>query len=93
MVDITKTAYCGVDCSACPDYASGTCPGCRQTEWGDDPCAPVACCREKGIPFCGKCGEFPCRMMAEFYEESDSHRQAYDRMRALAGRPAEGAGL
>jgi|GEM_PF-1199359 len=77
-------AYCGVDCAACPDYAGKKCPGCRQTEWGDDPCPPVACCREKGIIFCGKCSDFPCRMMREFYEESDSHRQAYERMRALS---------
>ena len=22
-------AFCGVDCAACPDYAGGRCPGCR----------------------------------------------------------------
>ena len=78
MRDIEYIAYCGVDCSVCPDLASGKCPGCRQTEWTEgDECAPVACCRGKDIPFCGKCPEFPCQMMSEFYEESDGHRDAY----------------
>ena len=76
-------AYCGVDCRPCPDLASGKCPGCRKTAWGEDPCMPVGCCRGKGIECCGECGAFPCPMMAEFYEESESHREAYRRMRAM----------
>ena len=79
-------AYCGVDCAACPDYAEKKCPGCRGTDWtpGDE-CMPVACCREKGIDLCGRCPGFPCPDMAAFYEESDSHREAYDRMQAVHG--------
>ena len=83
MVDITYTAFCGVDCAACPDLTAGVCPGCRKTEWGDDPCPPVACCRERGIDRCGLCPDFPCAMMRDFYGESESHRQAGERMRAL----------
>jgi len=89
MVDITYTAFCGVDCAACPDLTAGVCPGCRKTEWGDDPCPPVACCREEGIPLCGLCPDFPCAMMAEFYGESDSHRLAGERMRALSEKKKE----
>ena len=83
-MDITHIAFCGVDCAACPDLKSGKCPGCRQTEWepGDE-CMPVRCCGEKHIPFCGKCPDFPCADMREFYEESDGHREAYDRMLRL----------
>jgi hypothetical protein len=44
---------------------------------------PVRCCREKGIEFCGACYGFPCKDMAEFYEESDSHREAFARMKAM----------
>ncbi len=73
-------AYCGVDCAPCPDYAGGKCPGCRATEWGDDPCLPVRCCREKGIALCGECERFPCRNMADFYGESEGHKAAYLRM-------------
>lgn len=75
-------AYCGVDCSVCPDLLGHICPGCRKTDWsGQEPCMPVACCRDRGIPFCGKCVDFPCREMEDFYQESESHRQAYHRMK------------
>ena len=52
------------------------------TAWSDDPCPPVACCQKRNIRFCGECDAFPCEMMAEFYGESDSHKEAYERMRA-----------
>ena len=82
-MDKELIAYCGVDCSVCPDYTEEKCPGCRRTEWkAGDECLPVACCREKGLDFCGQCSGFPCPDMAGFYEESESHRQAYERMRA-----------
>ena len=79
-------AYCGVDCSACPDYQNGVCPSCRRTEWtADDICMPVKCCREKSIRFCGNCTDFPCGDMKEFYRESESHAEAYRRMLAAGG--------
>lgn len=80
-MDNELIAYCGVDCSACPDYASNTCPGCRQTDWqSGDICMPVECCRGKGIWCCGECPTFPCADMKEFYKESPSHEDAYKRM-------------
>ena len=85
-------AYCGVDCAACPDRAAGKCPGCRQTDWPEgDACLPVACCREKGISFCGECAGFPCADMEAFYAESEGHRQALARMLALRGNAPGGA--
>ena len=80
----TKIAYCGVDCSVCPDYLNNVCPSCRLTQWEDgDECMPVKCCREKGIDVCAFCAEFPCGSMAEFYMESESHKAAYRRMLAM----------
>ncbi len=80
-------AYCGVDCSACPDYIDKKCPSCRKTEWRDgDICMPVRCCTEKGIAFCAGCEGFPCADMAEFYRESEGHEAAYRRMLALRNR-------
>ncbi|MBO4326055.1 MAG: DUF3795 domain-containing protein [Clostridia bacterium] len=74
-------AYCGVDCSACSDYLNSKCPGCRKTEWCDsDICLPVECCQKKGIRLCGECESFPCTEMSDFYEESESHKEAYGRM-------------
>ena len=81
MSGFNNLGYCGVDCSACPDDTQGECPSCRDSRWADgDICLPVRCCREKGLDLCGQCGVFPCPMMAESYQESDSHRQAEERM-------------
>ena len=77
-------AYCGVDCSECADFIHQKCPSCRLTEWNDDDmCMPVRCCREKGIELCAFCSVFPCKNMAGFYEESESHREARSRMESL----------
>ena len=77
MIDFTNLGYCGVDCQACPDLASGACPGCRKSVWPEgDACPPVACCQGRGIEVCGMCTEFPCPMMADFYRESESHERA-----------------
>ena len=77
-------AYCGVDCSACPDFIGKKCPSCRLTEWSaDDTCMPVACCRERGIECCGQCDSFPCSDMAGFYEETPGHIEAFMRMSSL----------
>ena len=73
-------AFCGVDCAVCPDFLEKKCPDCRHSEWPDgDPCGT-----NRGICCCGACETFPCPMMAEFYEESESHRRAYARMKAVA---------
>ena len=77
-------AYCGVDCFVCPDYQKQKCPGCRQSQWLDgDCCLPVTCCKEKGIGCCGECESFPCDVMKDFYMESKSHEEAYERMRKI----------
>ena len=84
MENLESIGYCGVDCAACPDFTGGVCPGCRKSTWPDgDACPPVACCQGKGIDVCGRCPDFPCKMMAEFYEESEGHRKALERMRRL----------
>ena len=84
MTTKNGTAYCGVDCSVCPDFINKTCPSCRLTEWKeDDICMPVKCCREKDIDFCAFCAGFPCADMSEFYNESDGHRRAYELMRIM----------
>ena len=81
-------AYCGVNCEVCADYLNGACPSCRKTVWEEgDECMPVACCRKKGISYCGECGEsFPCSDMKEFYAESESHAHAFELMRSVQNR-------
>lgn len=84
MLDTETIGYCGVDCSACADFASGVCPGCRESVWPDDDvCPPVACCRGRGIMACGMCREFPCPMMTDFYRESESHERAAELMQKV----------
>ena len=87
----TLIACCGVDCAVCPDYTGSKCPGCRKSEWPEgDPCMPIACCQGRGIDFCGQCADFPCADMGDFYEESDSHREARARMEGLDREPKRG---
>ena len=77
----TQIAYCGVNCFACSDYINKICPSCKHTQWTEeDICMPVKCCKEKGIDFCAVCNNLPCDDMADFYEESKSHKEAYHRM-------------
>lgn len=83
-LDLAMIGFCGVDCSACADLASGVCPGCKQSTWDEgDACPPVSCCAEHGVIACGLCAEFPCQMMVEFYGESESHARAYELMRGM----------
>ena len=84
--------YCGVNCFSCPDYREGKCLNCRKSTWPEgDACPPIACCQKRGIEFCGQCGEFPCQMMSEFYEESEGHREAYARMLQFRGEATDGS--
>ena len=84
-MEINKLGFCGVDCSVCPDYLEGKCPDCRHTQrLENDTCGPVECCTKKNIAICGQCGSFPCKEMEAFYEESESHRTAFARMRKLS---------
>lgn len=83
--EINHLGFCGVDCAVCGDFLDGKCPSCRATDWKDDDvCKPVKCCTDRGILLCGQCDEFPCAMMSAFYEESDSHRLAEERMKKCA---------
>ena len=84
MLNTKTMGYCGVDCSACTDLASGACPGCRQSSWPNgDACPPVTCCQRRNILACGMCDEFPCHMMADFYRESKSHERAGELMQRV----------
>ena len=80
-------AFCGVDCGACSDYAKGICPGCRASaHTSSEDCMAVICCEGRGIAFCSECAEFPCENMLAFFEETDSHREAYARLKAMRDR-------
>ncbi len=41
-------------------FARGDCRGCRAGDCKLPDCQVLACCRAKGVDFCGQCEEFPC---------------------------------
>lgn len=84
MAGFESIGFCGVNCGACADFAAKKCGGCRPTVKGsNEDCFFVKCCREHGVPHCGKCTAFPCTDIKEFAEESDSHKEAFSRLQSL----------
>ena len=80
--ELKLIGFCGVDCSVCSDYTNNVCTGCRASaHTGTEVCMAVACCEDKNIDFCSGCKQFPCDSMKAFFDESDSHREAYVRLK------------
>lgn len=50
---------CGFYCGACPTFLRGRCKGCLDGQAEGD-CFTRDCVRQKGLPFCGACRDFPC---------------------------------
>ena len=86
MLDLDLIGFCGVDCSACPDYVNYKCPGCRASVGlSDEECMAAQCCMDKNILICGQCNDYPCDDMKEFFEETEGHREAKKRIDVLMG--------
>ena len=82
--DLKLIGFCGVDCSVCSDYVSGICTGCRESaHTTTEDCPTVTCCEGKNIEFCNGCEQFPCEGMQAFFTESESHKEAYARLKKL----------
>ena len=62
-----EQGYCGRDCAACEVREDYGCGGCRATEGvpPHGPCPIAACCREKGLEGCGRCGALDCELLPE----------------------------
>ena len=84
MLDLDLVGFCGVDCSSCPDYLNFKCPGCRASAgMSDEDCMVAQCCMDRNILVCSQCSDFPCDDMKDFFEESESHRQAEKRLKVI----------
>ena len=65
-MDLQHITACGESCLGCAKRAQGSCRGCNETqghceEWAQSGVCPVyACTRDKSVPFCGLCPDFPC---------------------------------
>ena len=54
-------SLCGLNCSLCPSFVRGNCPGCQQGSHCDLRCPFVPCSIEHGdITYCFECEEYPC---------------------------------
>jgi len=88
---------CGEFCGSCP-YHTGekqpSCPGCDVVKgkpfWGE--CEVYTCIAEHGVEHCGLCGEFPCDLFINHYEEAapEGQRSAVFRAGVLAYRAKHG---
>lgn len=61
--------YCGLACSECSYREDSNCKGCIASKgnpfYGGE-CAIAKCCKDKGIQFCGECGDMPCELLSKF---------------------------
>ncbi len=81
MLNLDLIGFCGVDCSACPDYLNFKCPGCRASiGLSEEECMAAQCCMDKNILVCSQCREYPCDNMKDFFMESESHKAAEKRL-------------
>lgn len=72
------TCYCGLECNGCEFVESCHCGGCIATKGRpfhvsaeQEACAVAKCAMEKGVVFCGDCGEFPCGLLQSFSNDPE----------------------
>ncbi|WP_455644919.1 DUF3795 domain-containing protein [Methanosphaera sp.] len=66
-IDTIMYAPCGMNCALCNKHVKGDCPGCLI----DSPnktksalkCKLRACLPKKRVKYCGRCSEFPCKLI------------------------------
>ena len=59
---------CGILCGQCGYKESTGCVGCVSIDkpfWGES-CPVKSCCEGKAHEHCGRCPEFPCRLLNQF---------------------------
>lgn len=98
--------FCGADCSSCdthkrflagdesglvnPENQYRCCWLPRDYPRGRD-CPIRICCEERGILFCGECGEFEgCKRMEAFYSQSgydEAKRRMFEEIVRIQGSP------
>ena len=78
-------SFCGIYCGSCRNFKKNMgCAGCRGEAVLVDDCPTKACAVACGLLHCGLCGEFPCKMLADFYHDGKPpHRAALDAMERI----------
>lgn len=55
-------SLCGLNCSLCPSFVRGNCPGCRAGSHCASTCPFAPCSVEHGdVNYCFECEEYPCK--------------------------------
>ena len=70
-------SLCGLNCSLCPMFVRGNCPGCQEGSHCALTCPFVPCSIEHGsISYCFECEEYPCRNYdgVDEYDSMISHK-------------------
>ncbi len=68
-IDTNMFAPCGFNCGLCKKHISGNnpCPGCliesRNKAKSALKCKIKACLSKKRVKYCGRCSEFPCKLI------------------------------
>lgn len=60
--------YCGLVCETCDYKDKCNCGGCVLTLGNPfhGACPVAACAIQKGLEHCGKCKEFPCKLLCNY---------------------------
>lgn len=68
---IRYVAYCGIDCTKCPQYRNGCEEGClgNTTAQYCGTCEIRKCNLARQIANCAACAEYPCSMLENFFAE------------------------
>ena len=83
-MDKSLIAFCGAYCGVCEWKEKVGCKGCKASGgtmfWGE--CNKAQCCIEKNLEHCGECGDMPCQMLQELFDDPE-HGDRGERHRNL----------
>jgi len=67
--------YCGNNCTICPKFKDNIYAGCLTDQvFGEClKCEPRSCCRDKQLPNCAFCRQYPCNKINKMYEKWTLH--------------------
>jgi hypothetical protein len=75
FMDITNRyiAYCGNDCTQCPQFKCDCLDGCLGTSCANycGTCVVRLCNREYNTANCAQCEEYPCKKLGKQYENME----------------------
>ena len=80
-LDTVMFAPCGINCALCIKHISGSnpCPGClidsKNKAKSALKCKIKACLETKRVKYCGRCSEFPCKLIKKHDKNNQKRNQ------------------